>query len=354
MTQSIVKVGLIGYGFGGRIFHAPFISNVKGLDLYKVFERNSENIQDLKRKYPDTKVVSDVTDIFEDPEIQLVVVATPNLYHFEYAKRAIEHGKHVLVEKPFTITSKEADELIALSKQTGKILTVNHNRRWDSDFKTVAAVINGGMLGEIIEYEAHYDRYRTELGDNWREKKSSPGAGMLYDLGSHLIDQALYLFGLPEAVFGYVNKQRTNAEVDDNFEIILKYPTIKVTLKSSMLIREVGPHYSIHGRKGSFVKYGMDIQEDQLIQGKMPEDKIEWGKEPEELYGKINTEVNGVHLIGKVESELGDYRALYKNVYQAILGKEELIVTAEQARNTIRIIELAEKSNTENKWVLFE
>ncbi len=354
MNERIVKVGLIGYGFGGRIFHAPILTSVLGLKLEKIYETKPDNIADIKKKYPEANVINQVEDIFNDKEIELVVVATPNQFHFEYAKKAMESGKHVIVEKPFTITSKEADELIKISQTTGKLLTVNHNRRWDSDFKTVVSVIKSNLLGEVIEFESHYDRFSSEAGDNWRVQKSSPGSGMLYDLGSHLIDQALFLFGLPQEVFGYVDKQRTHTEVDDCFEVILRYPGLKVTLKSGMLIQEKGPHYCVHGRNGSFVKYGLDIQEDELIKGKIPNECSDWGREPEELYGKLNTLVNGVHMIGNVESETGDYRSLYQNLYDAILGKEELAVKAQQARNTIRVIELASQSNEEKRWVPFE
>lgn len=354
MNQTIINVGLIGYGFGGKVFHAPLLTGIPGLKLLKVYETRPENIKDIQKKYRETRVVSNINDIFDDQDIQLVVVATPNRFHFDYAKLAMAKGKHVVVEKPFTVTSQEADELIAIAKQTNTLLTVHHNRRWDSDFKTVVKIIQSNLLGEIVEYEVHYDRFRAELKNSWKEQKSSPGAGVLYDLGSHLVDQAQYLFGLPQEIFGYLETQRRDAEVPDSFEIILKYPYHKVTLKAGMLIRETGPHFSIHGRKGSFLKFGMDVQEKELIAGKIPDDYVDWGKEPEELYGKINTEVNGIHVMGKVESEAGDYRAFYRNVYKALLGEEELAVTPQQARNTIRILELAEQSSAEKRWLTYE
>lgn len=354
LSQTIVNVGLIGYGLSGQIFHAPILTSVPGFNLYMVYETKPANIEAIKKKYPDAKVVSDVKEIFGSKDIQFVIVATPNIVHFSYAKKAMESGKNVLVEKPFTCTSQEADELIAIAKKTNKLLTVNHNRRWDSDFKTVEKVIKNNLLGEIVEYEAHYDRFRPEIGDNWRFQKASPAAGTLYDLGSHLIDQAQYLFGLPKEVFGYVDVQRKNSEVVDSFEMILKYPNLKVTLRSGMIVREPAPHFSINGRKGSFVKYGMDVQEEELLSGKMPKECKDWGREPEAIYGKINTEIDGLHVTGTVESEAGDYRELYRNIYQVLTGAEELAVTAQQARNTIRIIELAEQSSKEKRWVKFE
>jgi scyllo-inositol 2-dehydrogenase (NADP+) len=209
------------------------------------------------------------------------------------------------------------------------------------------------LVGDIVELEIHYDRFRTELTNNWREE-NEVGSGMLYDLGSHLIDQAQCLLGLPKAVFANLEIQRQGGRAIDYFEVILKYPKVTVTLKSGMLIREPGPHYIIHGTKGSFVKYGMDGQEEALKRDLIPKDIEGWGVEPEELWGKINTEVNGVHIIGRVESETGDYRDFYRNVYKAVLREEPLVVTPDQARNTIRIIELAEQSNLLGQWVKFE
>lgn len=348
-----IKVGLIGYGLGGRVFHAPIIESVVGLKLHKVYETRSENVQHLKGKYPHVIVVSKVDDILTDPDIQLIVVATPNKFHYELAKSALENGKDVVVEKPFTVTTKEADKLIALSKATNRILSVNHNRRWDSDLKTVEKVLKGNLLEDIVEVEIHYDRFKAEFTNNWREENEA-GSGMLYDLGSHLIDQAQHLFGLPQEVFANLEIQRKGGKSIDYFELIMKYPNITVTLKSGMLIREPLPHFIIHGTKGSFIKYGMDIQEKALKSGLLPKNIEEWGLEPEELWGKINTEVNGVHIIGKVESEAGDYRDFYRNVYKAVLREESLAVTADQARNTIRIIELAQQSNLLRQWVKFE
>jgi scyllo-inositol 2-dehydrogenase (NADP+) len=347
-----VKVGLIGYGLGGRVFHAPIIESVVGLNLYKVYETRPENVQHLKERYPHVIVVSKVDEILTDPDITLIVIATPNKVHYELAKSALENGKDVVVEKPFTVTTEEADKLIALSKATNRILSVHHNRRWDSDFKTVEKVVKNNLVGDIVELEIHYDRFRTGFTNNWREENEA-GSGMLYDLGSHLIDQAQCLLGLPSEVFANLEIQREGAKAIDYFEVILKYPKVTVTLKSGMLIREPGPHYVIHGTKGSFIKYGMDTQEDALKGGLIPKNIKEWGIEPEELWGKINAEVNGVHIIGKVESETGNYRDFYKNVYKAVLREESLAVTPEQARNTIRIIELAQQSNLLRQWVKF-
>jgi scyllo-inositol 2-dehydrogenase (NADP+) len=353
MSKETIRVGLIGYGMGGRFFHAPILTSVPGLYLKKIVATRPESIANIEENYPGTEVVSSIEAIFADPDIQLVVVATPNVDHFEHARRALESGKHVVVEKPFTVTSQEADQLIAIANRTGKLLTAHHNRRWDSDFRTVEKILRSNLLGELVEYEAHFDRYWPALRNSWKEKKTSPGANVLFNLGPHLIDQALCLFGLPEEIFGQLDIQRQKAEIADSFEMILRYPGLKVTLKSGMLVREAGPHFTLHGHRGSFIKFGMDVQEQALASGHKPNDSLDWGREPEDLQGKINTEVHGIHFTGKVESETGDYRKYYRNVYQAIIGQAALAVTPQQARQTIRIIELAEQSHAEKRWMRY-
>lgn len=348
--NQIINVGLIGGGTGGRVFHAPIITSVSGLKLHKVYTTNEVNKVIFQERFNDVEITSNVDELFEDETIQLIVIATPNSSHYELALKALEYGKNVVVEKPFTVTTEEADYLIEFAQQKNKLLTVYHNRRWDSDFRTVKKVIENGMLGDIVEYEAHFDRFRNFFKNVWKEQPL-PGSGILYDLGSHLIDQAQCLFGVPDEVFADIRIQKEGGQTADNFEVILSYPKIKVTLKAGMLVRELGPHFTILGTKGSFVKYGMDVQEEALNKGYLPKSTSDWGKEPENLWGKINTEIDGLHLIGKIESELGDYREFYKNVYKALLGEEELEVLPIQARNTIKIIELAEKSSLEKRWM---
>ncbi|KEI98110.1 oxidoreductase [Clostridium botulinum A2B3 87] len=351
--RKVINIGLIGYGSAGRIFHAPMIASLEGLNLYKVYETREENINALRKLFENALVTNNVDEILEDENIELVIIATPNSIHYTLAKKALEKGKNVVLEKPFTVNTKEADELIKLAKNKNKLLTVHHNRRWDSDFRTVKKVIENNLLGEIVEYEAHFDRFRNYLKENSWKEKNHAGSGILYDLGSHLIDQAQCLFGLPKEIFADLRIQRENSNIIDNFEVILNYDKLKVTLKAGMLVRKKGPHFIVLGTKGSFIKYGMDIQEENLKNGLIPKDFNDWGKEPETLWGKINTEVNELHMDGKIESELGDYRSFYKNVYLSILGEEELEVKPIQARNTIRIIELAQKSSEEKRWIKF-
>jgi scyllo-inositol 2-dehydrogenase (NADP+) len=348
-----VKVGLIGYGMAGQIFHAPVITSVPGLILHKIRETRPENIALAQSRYPGAEIVSDTRFILDDAAIDLVVIATPNTSHFSLARQALLAGKHVVVDKPFTISAAEADELIALARQQDRLLTVHHNRRWDSNARTLRKVIANQLLGRLVELEIHFDRFRNFLRPGaWREE-NTPGSGILYDLGAHLIDEALCLFGLPDAITADERIQRNGGKTIDNFTVVLDYDQLKVTLKSGMLVRETGPVYVLLGEQGSFVKYGMDVQEAALKAGIRPNDMPDWGREPEASWGQLNTDYQGQHLVARVESEPGDYRGYYENVYQAIIGQAELAVTAEQARNTIRIIELAMQSSAEKRTVAF-
>ncbi len=345
MSRTI-NTAIIGFGLAGRVFHSPILSSIEGYHISKIYTKNPESIKAIERLYPDTTPVSEISDIMSDVSIELVVIATPNTEHFPLAKAALLAGKHVVIDKPFTITSADADELIALAKQQNRLLSVHQNRRWDSDFKTVKKVLDSGMLGKLAECEIHMDRYRAAAPKDraWREE-DIPGSGMLYDLGSHLIDQALHLFGIPKAMTADLRMQRSIAKNIDNFELILHYDNLKVTLKSGMLVRAKLPHFILLGEQGSFVKYGIDMQEDELKAGLTPLTKPDWGAEPKELYGTITTTVNGVDIEGTVKSENGDYREYYRDILASILEGKTPAVTAEQARNTIRMIEYAHESS---------
>jgi predicted dehydrogenase len=329
----------------GRVFHCPIISSLDSFKLDKIYTTNSESINAIEVLYPNTIVVSDIKEILSDTSIDLVIIAAPNTQHFSLAKQVIMAGKHVVVDKPFTVTSAEADELISLAEAHGKVMSIFQNRRWDSDFKTISKVIQSGLLGNLVECEIHMDRFRPSIKDRaWRED-DIPGSGVLYDLGSHLIDQALTLFGTPSGITADLRMQRQIAKAIDNYELILHYDKLKVTLKSGMLVRAALPHFILFGENGSFVKYGVDIQEEDLKTGLTPLTKSNWGEEPAELYGTICTTANGVEIDGKIKSEKGDYREYYLNIYDSIVKGESLIVTPLQARNTIKLIEYAIESN---------
>lgn len=348
--SKTIQVGMVGYGISAKIFQAPMISSVPDIRLSKVVERSGEK---SKKDYPDVEIVRDLDQLLEDETIDLIVITTPNEYHYSMAEKALLAGKHVVVEKPFTNTSRDALKLIDLAKKQNKILSVYHNRRWDGDFQTVRKIVQEGLLGELAEAEIHYDRYRKELKPQaWREE-NKPGSGILYDLGAHLIDQAQYLFGLPHTITADVRIQREGGKIDDSFDILLSYGKLKVRLKAGMLVREPGPHFILHGTNGSFIKYGMDPQEAALKQGLTPRSE-NWGIEPKEHWGKLNTDVNGLHFEGQIETHHGDYTAFYQNIYDVIVNQQELIVKPEEAYNTIRIIELALKSSKEQRTVEFE
>ena len=345
-----IQVGLIGYGMAGQVFHAPLISVVAGLRLAAVVERHGE---ESRKRYPAVTIVRDAEALFADPTIELVVIATPNLSHLPLARQALLAGKHVVVDKPFTINTADADELIRLAKQQGRMLSVFQSRRWDGDFQTMQALVRSGRLGQLVEYEARYERYRPapRLGA-WREA-AQPGSGILYDLGAHLIDQAVVLFGMPQQITAHVGMQRAGVQVDDYFHITLGYGTLTATLKASMLAREPGPHFTLHGTAGSFVKYGMDPQEDLLKAGATPGGPG-WGLEPSARWGKFNTQIDGLRFEGAIESLPGSYQGFYENIYAALNGEAELSVTPTQARNTIRLIELAQQSSAEGRTLAVE
>lgn len=347
-----INTAIIGFGLSGRVFHSSLIESLEEFNLSKIYTTNNNSQEYIRKTYKNTKIVEDIEHIFNDKSIELVVISVPNKFHFELSKKALKSNKNVIVEKPFTVTSNEADELIQLSEEKNKILTVYQNRRWDSDFRTITKIVNKNWLGNLVEYEAHFDRFRNYFKNKWKEKKGS-GSGILYDLGSHLIDQAQCLFGTPNEIFADIRTQRLGGEVDDNFEIILYYNNLKVTLKAGMLVKEELPRYILLGDKGSYIKYGMDIQEEELKKEKKPNETEEWGKESENQWGIINTEIDGINIKGKVQSERGDYREFYKNVYKAIVNGEELEVKAKDVRNTIRLIELAIESNQNKKIVKF-
>jgi scyllo-inositol 2-dehydrogenase (NADP+) len=349
--EKKLNVAILGFGMSGQVFHGPMLSSLPYFNISKILTSNLKTKDLIAKAYPKTKVVDNIEDILKDKDIDLVFVCTPNIHHYKLAKQVLMAGKNVVVEKPFTVTSQQADELIQLSKEKNKVLSVYQNRRWDSDFLTVKKIIDNRLLGDIVEYEAHFDRYRNFIKDNWREENTE-GAGMLYDLGSHLIDQALVAFGLPNYVYADIRKQRKEAKVDDNFEIILGYNNLKVTLKVGMLVRGKLPRYILLGSNGSFVKYGMDNQEDLLKQGYNPKTLDTFGKESEDIWGELNCDINGLHFVGKIESEKGNYKAFYENIYKAILGEEDLKVDPKQSRDVIRIIELCNQSAIDKNTIL--
>ena len=348
--EKIIRTGIIGYGLSGRVFHAPFIDVVEGFELSKISTANLNNTRIAQSRYPNTTIVPDGKSIINDDNIDLVIVTLPNTVHFDWAKAALLANKHVVVEKPFTVTFAEAQELVELAKEKKKILTVYHNRRFTSDTKTVKKILTSGVLGDVVDYETHFDRFRPEPKEGaWREDPL-PGSGIFYDLGSHLIDQSLYFFGMPQAVTAHIQAVRPWAKADDSFDVKLHYPTHTATLKSGTLVKIPGPTYQIHGTKGSFIKYGLDVQEEVIETGAIP-NTPDWGMEPESIWGTLKTEVEGIEICSTIKSENGDYRDYFINLRDAIWGKTEIAVTAEEGANVMKIIELGIQSDKEKRTV---
>jgi predicted dehydrogenase len=346
----LLRVGLIGFGLAGQSFHAPIIQGTPGLELACILARSGDLAQ---QRYPKVRVVRTLEELLVDEQIRLCVIATPNTTHFDLARQCLLAGRDVIIDKPFAPTLREAEDLVTLAAQQKRLLTVYQSRRWDGDFQTIKKIIAAGTLGEITEYEARYDRYRPQPKQgSWRER-AEPGAGILFDLGPHLLDQALVLFGTPQAVSAHLLHQRGGV-VDDGFDVALEYPNFRALLRARMMAYAPTHHFLIHGRKGSFIKHGMDPQEDILRSPNPPSGTDwgpHWGEDPEQNWGTLAlADGSGPQ---RIKTEIGDYRNYYANVRDAILNKTQLNVSAQQALNTMRVLELAQKSNREKrsaKW----
>jgi predicted dehydrogenase len=341
--SSPIKTAVVAFGAAGKFMHAPFlVTQPEHYEIIVVLERHQE---ESKQLFPYARIVRSIEELLQINDVELVIITTPNDTHFSYAKAAALAGKHVVVDKPFTITSGDAMGLVQLSKQISTIISVFQNRRYVCDFLTIKEILSKRMLGDVHEFEAHYDRYRYEAKPNaWREE-DKPGTGILYDLGAHLIDQAFCLFGLPKTITADIRLQRPHAKTVDNFELMLDYGFTKVILKSGMLVREPGPRYMIHGTKGSFLKYGEDPQEAFLRAGKLPTEVPNWGEENPENYGLLHTEINGEIIREKYPSLKGDYGYYYQNLYKTIREDAPLREKPEHGYNSVRIVELANESH---------
>lgn len=343
----MINVSLLSYGMSGEIFHAPLVNAHPQFRLKTILERRPER---SKMRYPDVQIARNLDEIAEDPEIELVVVNTPNPTHYAFARKMLESGKHVVVEKPFTNTAAEAHELILLARQKGRMLTVFQNRRWDGDFMTVKKIVERRLLGELVEFESHYDRYRPVVEKTWKEEEG-PGSGTLYNLGSHMIDQALVLFGRPLSVTADLRIQREGVRVPDSYEAILDYGLLKVTLKSGYLVREEGPRYLLHGRNGSFIKYGIDPQEQALKEGGIP-GSPGWGIEDKKDWGLLNTQIGDLHFQGKIETVPGNYLSFYDSLYESLRHGKEPAVKPEESALGIEVIEAAIESSRKKQAIM--
>ena len=338
----MIEVGLVGFGLAGRAFHAPVVRAVPGLHLAAILQRSGT---EAAEKYHDVRIVRSMDELLAIREIRLVVIATPNATHYPFAKQCLEAGRDVLVDKPFATTLEEAKSLVEIAEETGRLLTVYQNRRYDGDFQAIQQLVEVGTLGHIVRFETTYDRFRPHLKPGaWRET-TQPGSGILFDIAPHLIDHALMLFGLPEAVTADVRAEREHALADDAFDITLHYPKgLRAVLRSSILAAAPRPRFVLLGTLGSFVKQAFDPQEMNLRRGYIPEDKP-WGDEPEENWGVLTVPAGESFEHRRIPSASCDYRDYYANLRDAILGKAELAVTPEYALDVMRMLELARASS---------
>ncbi len=347
MSFSPIQTALCSFGMSGNLFHAPFLTVNPKYNLYGALERTKNQAIE---KYPQIKTFRTLENLLADDTIELVIVNTPNITHYNFTKQIINAGKNVVVEKPFTVTVSEAEELIQLAKEKNVVLSVYHNRRYDSDFKTVRKILKENLLGDIVDVAIHYDRFVPELSYKTHKETPTVGVGSLYDLGSHLIDQALQLFGIPNAVFADLDCKRPNSKVVDYFDLKLYYKSHKVTLKSSYFVREPLPSYVLHGTKGSFIKTKSDVQETALQAGKTP-DSENWGIEPKNEMGILHTEKEGKIIKEHISSLKGNYMEYYDALYDAIRNSSKVPITAIEGMQVIQIIEAASLSNKERKVI---
>jgi scyllo-inositol 2-dehydrogenase (NADP+) len=338
----MIDVGLIGFGLAGRAFHAQVIRATPGLRLAAILQRQGS---EAAQKYPDVRVVRSVEELLGIADIRLVVIATPNETHAPIARQCLEAGRDVVVDKPFATTLKAAAELVDLARKCGRLITVYQNRRYDGDFQAIRQIVADLTLGRIIRFETNYDRFRPDLKpEAWRERPG-PGTGIFFDIAPHLIDHALVLFGLPEAVTADIRLERAVAVVDDAFDVMLHYPAgMRAVLRSTMLAIATRPRFILQGTHGSFFKQTYDPQEINLRRGHIPETGP-WGGEPQEDWGVLTTVENDIVTKRSVPSSTSDYRDYYANVRDAILGRATLAVSPEYAVDLMRVLELAQESS---------
>jgi scyllo-inositol 2-dehydrogenase (NADP+) len=340
----MINVGLIGFGLAGRAFHAPVIHAVPDLRLAAIVQRSGNEAAQL---YPDARIVRSVEDLLAIAEIQLAVIATPNDTHHAIARQCLSAGRDVVVDKPLTPTLAEAVDLVKFAEQHKRVLSVYHNRRYDGDFQAVLQLVHSGSLGRIVRFESNYDRFRPQLKTNaWRER-SSPGSGVFLDLAPHLIDHALLLFGLPEAVTADLRTEREHAVVDDSFDLTLHYPAgLRAVLRATMLAPVTRPRFVLHGASGAYVKNAFDVQEPKLRAGRIPWNEVPTDSEQEENSGVLTlVKDDGTITEQLVPPAPSGYRRYYANIRDVLLGKAELAVTPQQALNVMRVLELARESN---------
>lgn len=340
-----LHLALIGYGLAGRVFHAPLIQHTPGLVLHSIVSSQRDT---LLRAFSDVHVRATPQDVFDDPAVDAVVIATPNEQHAPLAMAALAAGKHVLVDKPFALDVAEAEAVLAAARDAGRIATVFQNRRFDADFLTLQALLAEGTLGDVAECHAHFDRYRPQVRERWREQ-DGPGSGLWYDLGPHLLDQMLVLFGWPEAIDADLAVQREGGSGIDYFHAVLHYPRHRAIIHSGSLVAAQTPHFSVHGSKASWIKHGLDVQEAQLRRGVAP-GAPGWGIDPR--HGElVRCDAEDNVQRATVDNLPGDYRRLYARFAAAMHGDGEATVSAMQALQLMRLLQAGMDSAREGRRI---
>lgn len=338
-----LNAALVGYGLAGSVFHAPLLAATPGLRLHTVVSRDPAKVAVA---HPRARVLADPAQAFADPAIDLVVVATPNDTHAPLALAALAAGKHVVVDKPFALDAAQAQAMIAAAAGAGRVLGVFHNRRWDADFLTLRGLLGAGMLGEVAELHSHFDRFRPQVPDRWRDREG-PGSGLWYDLGPHLVDQVLQLFGTPLAVHADLARQRDGAEATDYFHVQLRYPRLRAILHAGALVPGHGLRFAVHGTGGSWIKHGLDPQEDALRAGAAPGGQG-WGRDPRPGT-LLRVGADGAVREQPVASADGDYPAYYAAMRDAVRHGGAAPVTATEALRVMEIIELGIASSHQRR-----
>ncbi|KAF9888249.1 hypothetical protein FE257_008818 [Aspergillus nanangensis] len=345
MTGKKYQVGVIGYGLSAKVFQIPFILASKGFELAAIVQRSGDS---ATQDHPSVRGYRSSEELFCDAAIDVVVISTPPTTHFGLAVSALHAGKHVIVEKPFCPSSSECNELIALAESQQRVLTVFQNRRWDADYTTLHDLLARGALGRVVEFESHFDRFDPIAPTHWAGN-DAPGGGVIYDLGTHLLDQVLHIFGLPARVTGILGSQRDNNArgPPDACTVLLHYDLgMLVTIKASAISAVVDQkRFFVRGDKGSFIKYHLDSQEEQLTSG-MQISNPNFGKESSSNAGTLTLVKNGaLHASPYPNLSPPTYTAFYDILSDALDGKCEVPVAARDARNVIRLVELAQESS---------
>jgi len=343
-----INTAIVGFGLSGKVFHAPFVETNPGFNLHTIVSSGNE----AQERYPNTRVVSDFKTVIDDPAIELIVICTPHYLHVEQAEAALEAGKHVVIEKPVALKSDDFVRLMEKAKKANRFIFPYHNRRWDGDFLTIKEIIHKNLIGQVVSFESRFDRYNPNITRaEWRYTRED-GGGNLFDLGTHLIDQAVDLFGKPQSVFCLLYQQRKGSKVNDSFDLKLIYPKLTASLRASVFVKEIGPRFEVHGTLGSYVKHGLDRQEKSLQNGMLPDNKY-FGLEPRMTYGTINTTVKTLNDESKYRypSVPGNYWGFYEDVFAVINGEKEPEIKPEDALLNLRIIEAAFKSYEQRRIV---